>query len=400
MQVFKIMLVLYLFYANLSKAQELELYTRTTQNLYSTAINDSFLLDVAYPKYHEHTSPQVSYPLIVLFDSYNRYTFSHHLKTIDMLTGNDQMPEAVVVGIPFTPQNRKALTSVPGIDNLQSFVFDQVIPTFQKAYHATGPVLVFGHSRTGYAVGYFTMKNAAAFQAAGVFSGFFDTGFTAETASRFIDGHKASGAPFALYYSAGANTLEEATYMNDLQQLPAVFAVERLPENLRTTFFRFGYANHMTNYNLSVEAALLDYFGPYNLTLDNWLFNKTAKSDTASSLDIVREFYADFIAVSSQLGAPVSPTLTHFISLASYFMNRNPEAAFLLLSDGKKFYPGDFELDYYLAENYIVLENMKGAKETITHALKRLDNDMLLTTEEKMDWQDSFNDLLKSLEEY
>ena len=383
-----------------AEAQELELYARSTNKVYSSAISDTFTLDVAIPKYFNHASSEVTFPLIILFDSYNTYTFSHHLKTIDMLTYHGQMPEAIVVGIPFTMQNRFKLTSLPMLDSLEAFVFKEVIPNFQEDYHATGPLLIFGHSRSAYAVGYFTMNNSSQFQASGVFSGFFDAGFDLATAERFLAQRSEISAPFAFYYSAGRTTREEETYLKDLEQLQDVFRDERVPQQLRTLFFGFGYANHMTNYNLSVEAALLNYFGPYNLILDEWIFSKLEKLDTASGSTILRLLYTDFKKVSEQLGGTLQPGISHILSISNHYINSNATKALPLLALGKQLYPGDYDLDYYLVEAYFALDKMKEARETIDDAKERLTQDELLTEAEKADWLEAFEDVLQRINEH
>jgi hypothetical protein len=386
-------LIIWLFVATYTiKAQQLELYSRTTENVYSTAIADTFVLDVAYPKNLDYASKEVAYPLIILFDSYNTYTFSHHLKTIDMLTYHGQMPEAIIVGIPFTWQNRYSLTSIPKIDSLESFVFNQIIPAFKAGFNATGPLLIFGHSRTGYAVGYFTMKNSDKFQAAGVFSGFLDVGFDLKTTEQFLAERTASTAPFAFYYSAGKNTKEEETYLQDLEQLQSVFT--QVPDKLKTMFFAFGYANHMTNYNLSVEAALLDYFGPYNLILDEWIFNKLDNLDTVNASTLLNILWADFNRVSEQLGGTVQPGISHILSIANHYMNNDANKALPLLTFGKRLYPGDYDLDYYLADTYIRLHKTENARQTIVEAKERLAADKLLSEEEKLEWLEAYNTLL------
>jgi hypothetical protein len=92
-------------------ARDLTLYQSGSLPLKSLYLQDSIVLDIHLPESYNEASGSVLFPLIILFDSYNELTHAYNLHSIDILTLHGQMPESVIVGVPFTMHNRRYLTS-------------------------------------------------------------------------------------------------------------------------------------------------------------------------------------------------------------------------------------------------------------------------------------------------
>jgi hypothetical protein len=92
-------------FSNSLLAQDLVCYQNDSLEFESAYFDHSLSLDIHLPKAFKKTK-NIHYPLIILFDSYNTFTHNHNLHTIDMLSFHAQMPQSVVVGIPFSENDR------------------------------------------------------------------------------------------------------------------------------------------------------------------------------------------------------------------------------------------------------------------------------------------------------
>ena len=375
-------------------------YRLDTLAFHSQAVGETFQLELCLPLSLPIAAEAVRYPLIILFDSYNESTFQHNLQSIDIMTFHGQMPEAVVAGIPFTPQNRYYLTSptyrdgeaVAGIERMASFLFDELIPALKQRYQAAGPVILLGHSRTGFLVSHLMTQRYAEFQLAGAFSGFWEPGFEPADVDAFLADIAAHGRPFSFYFSAGSRSIQEATYHADYRQLSQKLQSAAVPANLHWAFHEHPYAGHMMNYNLSVPRVLTEYFGPYTLVLDDWLDHKVKTLEPATALAALQ---ADFAALSQQYGAELQPGITHFISIANVYRNQDVSAALEVLRYGLALYPRDYDLNYYLAFALLTKGEREKAEGVIAQMLEQAAQDEALDAEDRAELHEAFSELLE-----
>ncbi len=392
-----ILLVIFLT-ANLA-AGDLTLYYSERLPLYSQHLQDSIVLDIHLPESFNEASGNVSFPLIILFDSYNELTHNYNLHSIDILTVHGQMPESVIVGVPFTMQNRRYFTSqqftsgdtISGIERMELFIFRELIPMLSEDYVAGGNVLLFGHSRTGFLTSYLMINRSDEFDVAGSFSGFFDTGFELADMEEFLINRKPSSNHFHFYFSAGT-TLEEQTYHDDFNKLEHLLAQKKTPENFIWQYIENRHANHMTNYNLSLPAVLVDYFANYNSILDNWLFGKLQTVPAESALIQLKN---DFEEASFFYGKPIAPGHLHIYSIASHYMiNDDLQTALDVFFWGKDFYPLAYDMDYNIIDMLLHTGEVEDAIRWVSQTKTAIRNDATLSPSEKMEMEQAFDELI------
>jgi hypothetical protein len=124
-----------------------------------------------------------------------------------MLVFHSQMPQPVVAGIPFSIQNRLQLTSLENfygkegkIEKTTQFIFDELIPHLNNNFKTGRPVLIFGHSRTGFLTSFFMVNRREDFDLAGSFSGFFEKGFELNDIEKFLINHSINPNHFGIFF--------------------------------------------------------------------------------------------------------------------------------------------------------------------------------------------------------
>lgn len=353
-------------------AQTDRIYTTTETTLTSKFVPDTFVLDIHLPENIAFSDTSARFPLIVLFDNYNTTTHYYNLQTIETLTYHGQLPQSVVVGIPFTPLNRMYLTStalrdgdsLTGIERMAHFLRYEMLPFLRDNYQAGAPVILMGHSRTAYLTSYLMLQHTSAWDAVGSFSGFTDEGFTPTKVSSWLDTLTQS---MSYYFSAG-KLLEEATYFDAMR--PVAFLLDSIESDQIN--YRYQWtpaAGHMANYNLSVPWMLMDYFAPYAHILDNWLFGKGDRLVGVSAVDSLQQ---DFMKLSTHYGHQIRPEPLHIYSVGSLYWNKNDlEASVGVFQWGHTFYPLDYDLDYNII---VLLREMGKAEEAERWKRKTLSN--------------------------
>lgn len=393
-----IALLALIFQTNLT-AGELTLYQSGSLPLKSLYLQDSIILDIHLPESYNEASGSVLFPLIILFDSYNELTHAYNLHSIDILTLHGQMPESVIVGVPFTMQNRRYLTSqqvirgdsLSGIGRMERFLFEELMPLLRDEYDAGGNVLLFGHSRTGFLTSYLMVNRSDEFDVAGSFSGFFESGFEISEMEQFLINfqHKRN---FHFYFSAG-DTREEQTYYDHYSKLEQWLAQTKTPQNFNWRYIENRNANHMTNYNLSLPAVLVDYFGFYNSILDNWLFGKLESVPTDSVLLTLKK---DFEDASGYYGKTIAPNPVHIYSITSHYVNNDDyQTALEVYLWGKEFYPLDYEMDYYIIDILLHTGEVEDALRWVSQTKTRIRNDNSLAPSEKTEMLQTFDGLME-----
>jgi enterochelin esterase-like enzyme len=388
------------FFSLRPAAQELTLYHSTTLDLYSDFLQDSIAIDLHLPESHTEASGNVPFPVIILFDSYNELTHAYNLHSIDILTLHGQMPESIIAGIPFTMQNRRYLTSleikagdtISGIERMELFLFSELLPLLKSKYEGRGPVLLFGHSRTAYLTSYLMCKRFEEFELAGSFSGFFETGFEKNDINKLLNTFNRTSGRFSYYFSAGT-AMEESTYFEDYQELTQLLASVTTPPNFSWRYIENNHANHMTNYNLSLPEALVDYFAHYNSILDTWLFYKPENLVADSALIALQK---DFDDASAFYGKTITPSPLHFFSIASYYSNNlDHHVALEIYLYGKEFYPNSWEMDYNIIELYLLTGQKSLAQSWIEQTKSRILADKIISPSDKTEMIRSFEAIIK-----
>ena len=369
-------------------SQELAIYEKHLLPIYSENLRDSITLELHLPVSFREASGKAPFPVIVLFDSYNENTHAYNIHSVDMLTLHGQIPESIIVGIPFTMRNRSYLTStdkkegdtLSGIERMERFLFEELLPRLARDYQGVGPRILLGHSRTAFLTSYLMCRRYQAFEAAGSFSGFYEPGFDEATLGAFLREMETEGRPFRYYFSAGT-TREEAGYLKDYSRMSAFLEDQNPPEAFSWKYSEQANANHMTNFNLSVPWVLVDYFGPYNRILDEWLFQKLESVPADSALALLQK---DFETVSKSFGKVVAPSPLHIFSIGSHYINNGSyDAALDIFQYGKTYYPFSYDMDYNIIEIYNSKGDSRKAEEWIEKTILQARSDAALSQPDK-----------------
>jgi enterochelin esterase-like enzyme len=342
------------FSANYAIGQNYLGYSNDSLLVHSEYLKETIRLNLHLPETHNFSAESTKYPIILIFDSQHESTYPQIINSIDLLTNESQMPEAIIVGISLNRNNRYYFTSsqtakedsLSGIERMEKFLFEELIPKLQKEYKGNDFIMLVGHSRTAFLVNYLTVKQSEQIDVAIALSGFYSNKPLSVDAFKtyILD---ASNFPNLLhYYFTAGTTLEEVTYLTECQDVFDHIANSEKPSNFRASFSETKNANHITNYWVSVPPILMEAFSEYNSILNNWFYIKL-KGDAIKNP--IAEFKADLNHASERLGFEVNPSITQILSLASSFgYERNDlHTAIEFIKLGQKYYPSyaDFDLE-------------------------------------------------------
>ncbi len=212
-------------------AQGYNNYKTDTLPFYSETLDDTIFADIHYPLSFEFKNEEMTFPLIVLFDSQHDNAHPYNIESINYLTCDNQMPDCIIVGIPFSSENRLYRTSaeVPdgdtfsGIQKMEMFLFDELKPVLKKEYKADDYTIIAGHSRTGYLVNYLMAKKYGQINVVISTSGFYSEALKNELRGAFLNNIKKQKKIFKYYMTAGT-TIGEKTYHDDFSSMSAFFS--------------------------------------------------------------------------------------------------------------------------------------------------------------------------------
>lgn len=332
-------------------SQHLSLYSNEFLTIDSEYLEETIQLNLHLPETHPFSAQTTHYPITIIFDSQHDRTYPHILSSFDLLTSETQIPESIIIGVPFTMQNRLYLTStqkkegdsLPGIERMESFLFLELIPKLQKEWKGNDFITLIGHSRTAFLVNYLAFSRPSDIRLAISLSGFFsEAPLSIDTFYSFLTDSENFPHKFHYYYTAGT-TLEEANYLTQFRTLDRMLSESSLSSNVKITFKETQNANHMPNYWVSLPPILIDAFSSYNSILDTWFFEKL---DTEPAELTVHHFESDLAAAGNEIGVKLNPNLTHIYSLASHFAYSEEEyrTATDFINLGLSYYPYYLEL--------------------------------------------------------
>lgn len=360
------------------QGQEAQLYRTDSLAMESLHFPYPVMVDLHLPAHFDEERNR-SYPLIILFDSYNQFTHNQNLSSIEMLTYHAQIPTSVVVGVPFNARDRwyytsgdqkKTADSLTGLDHTDAFVFQELIPLLRNTYHATGPLILLGHSRSGFLTAALMLRHAQEVDAIGSFSAFTEPGFSLDLLPSFLLEVAQRKHPLHFYMTAGERNPEEEGYLQSLQKV-ADYLQQENTLHLQWSLTTFPYAGHMANYNFSTPHVLLDYFGVYSQWLLDWLF---VKLDQVAEGQALEEFMKDEKALQQHYGGVIQADIVHYISLVNQCsQNKRWKDAIDIANRGLQYFPQEWELRYLKA--YVLFEMASAEADAyLSGCLKDLQN--------------------------
>ena len=333
-------------------AQEYSLYSNEQITLDSKHLQGTITLNLHLPETQPYSSSSTTYPITLIFDIQHERTYPLLISSMDLLTSETQIPESIIIGIPFNFQNRRYFTSsqkktndtLSGIERMELFLFEELLPMIKTQYKANDFLTLIGHSRTGFLVNYLTFKRPNQVNNAVSLSGFFDDKpLTIDTFSRLLTDGSKFPHRFNYYFTAGT-TLEESTYRVEMKSLDSLLKSRSIPKNVKIVLAETPNTNHMTNFWVSLPPILIDAFSSYNSILDRW-FHQKGKAKNASLP--IQEFKSDLAKASAEMGLQLNPSVTHVFSLASQFAaEQDYKSAIDFFEYGLAYYP-DY-LDFHI----------------------------------------------------
>lgn len=347
------------------QGQDYSLYSNDTLAIQSEYLQETIELNLHVPETQPFSDNLTTYPIIIIFDSQHERTYPVIISSIDLLTSETQIPESIVVGVPFNFRNRLYLTSsqkrendsISGIERMKLFLFNELIPELQNNYKGSDYISIIGHSRTGFLVNYLAFEKPSQINLAVSLSGFFNNDpLSVEMFSKFLTDKTKFPRKFNYYYTSGTS-LEESNYLTQFRNLDSLLKKETVPKNVEIVYTENKNANHITNYWVSVPPILIDVFSDYNSILDSWFYDefKTDNIDNA-----VQQFEADLEQASLSIGTELNPNLTHIFSLASLYANdkKDYKTAVEFFAMGLRYFPN--YLDFYVE----IIEYSKALNDT------------------------------------
>jgi enterochelin esterase-like enzyme len=333
-------------------AQGYGLYSDDTLTIYSKYFRESIQLNLHLPETFPFCAKTTQYPVTVIFDSQHDRTYPQIINAMDLLTSEAQIPESIIIGIPFNMQNRRYRTSneiqsgdtISGIEKMELFLFEEVLPALQKKHQANTFLTLVGHSRTAFLVNYLAFNRPNQVHVAVALSGFLDSEpLSVETFGAFLNDASNFDQTFS-YYCATGTALEERNYWHEYQMLDSIVKTKSLPAKVRFTLYETKKANHMSNYWVALPLILMDAFSPYNDILDSWFHGE---KQIKSRENLVQKFERELSKAGTVIGTELNPSITHIFSLASEALNDNEnyETAIEFMKMGLRYYPN--YLDFY-----------------------------------------------------
>jgi enterochelin esterase-like enzyme len=361
-----ILILIIIITAGKTIGQEYSLYSNDTLSFESKYLQELMRLNLHLPETQPFSAKTTKYPITIVFDSQHDRTYPLIIHAFDLLTGETQIPESIIIGIPFNIQNRLYLTSsqklgndsLSGIERMELFLFNELIPHIQNKYKGNDYLSFIGHSRTGFLVNYLAFKRPDQINLAISLSGFFnDAPLSTSTFHSFLADNANFPNTFNYYFTAGT-TREESTYLWQMKNLDSLLNAKPVSKKVKVTLRETPNANHITNYWVSLPPILIDAFSDYNAILDYWLHDKIKSDDQNIS---VEQFTSDLEKAGIDIGMQLNPNLTHIYSLVSHFAysKKDYHTAIEFIELGLAYFPDYLELYVEIIEFYKVLDNLE-----------------------------------------
>ena len=371
--------------------QAYSLYSNDTLSIESEFLLGTVELNLHLPETQAFSALTTKYPITIIFDSQHERTYPLMINSIDLLTSETQIPESIIVGVPFNFQNRRYLTSsqkrendsISGIERMELFLFKELIPLIQNNYKGNEHISLIGHSRTAFLVNYLAFKRPEQVSLAVALSGFFnDAPLSLTPVYNFLTDSSNFPNKFNYYYTAGTS-LEESTYLVQFRDLDRMLRDKPISENLNIKFFETPNANHITNYWVSLPPILIDVFSSYNSILDSW-FHDESKAERIENP--IQQFETDLEQAGNTIGVTLNPNLTHIFSLASYYLSKQDQSTAIRFFElGLDYFPDYLEFYVEIIEIYKALNNTEKIIEYKNVLLEKTMNNKYLSEEEKQE---------------
>lgn len=344
-----ILFILVVFCATVSNAQVLT----------PTPINSKFLNEerpyqvYLPPSYSDTLHVQKKYPVLLLLDGY--YHFWYTLNTLFFLSGNDIIPEFILVALPntdrtrdLTPthsiiyydgtENEDLLKTSGGGENFLKFINEELMPEIDKNYNTMKLKVFVGHSFGGLTAAQSFLSNNSPFNA-----------YISMDPSMWWDNDLCTKQLKSVktlsntksWYMSGANNNEFKADTTNTRKAQERFykLLQEQPNAVRTKFQIYEDENHQSVTLKSLYDGIRFIFKSYRLTTE-------IKED-------VTLFKAHFKQLSEEWGEEFKPSQDLINTIAYYhFRNNKLDIAFAFFKLNTELYPKAFDVYDSIAECY------------------------------------------------
>jgi enterochelin esterase-like enzyme len=361
------LLILLLFATNVLCSQDDNTgYSNENLKIKSDYLQDSITLNLHLPETFSFSATATKYPITIIFDSQHKITYPQIINSIELLSNESQIPETIIVGVPFNRYNRyyrtaaqkKKNDSLSGIERMENFLFNELLPKLQKEYKVNEHITLIGHSRTAFLVNYLTTKHSKKINIAIALSGFYSNKpISIERFKNYISNDLNFPNKFSYYFTTGS-ALEEETYLIESKNVSDYISNTKMPKKFDGYFTENKHANHITNFWVSLPPIFIDAYSSYNSILNDWFYIKLKRETIKNP---IKEFKSDLDQVSEKLGFKVNPNLTQIFSLASSFKydKKDLRTAIDFIKFGQQYYPNYADFDLDLIDFYKQLNDLK-----------------------------------------
>jgi enterochelin esterase-like enzyme len=378
--------------------QKYSLYSNDSLTFNSSKLNESIRLNLHLPETFNFSSDATKYPITIIFDSQHERTYPQIINSFDLLTSETQIPETIIIGVPFNIKNRFYFTStqkkendsLSGIERMEMFLFSELIPKLQNEYKANDFISIIGHSRTAFLVNYLAFKKSKEINIAIALSGFFNNKpLSINSFASFLLNPSNFPKTSNYYYTAGT-TMEESTYLKQYESLESLISKKTLPTTLHVHFEEHLNTNHMSNYWVSIPPILINAYSNYNAILDTWFHKKLKQKNIENPISL---FKSDLTNVGNKIGFKLNPNITHIFSLASYFSyeKKDYNTALDFIHLGLEYFPGYLDFYVELIEYYRLLDDLEKVETYKTILREKVVSSKHITETEKIQFINYLN---------
>ena len=161
MKIYYLNLLLFFFTTSLFGQAESEYYFQGKDSIiYSNILKENRKITICLPKtYNKEKSTK--FPVIFVFDRQNNRIFRQIFETINYLVSFDEVPESIIIGISSENNYKRFLETSLKISNkdakgeeMEKFLFEELVQLLEKNYNASKIRTFIGHSRFGYFTSY------------------------------------------------------------------------------------------------------------------------------------------------------------------------------------------------------------------------------------------------------
>lgn len=357
-----------------------------TLQVQSESFGETREVYVHLPEFYRYQSQEVKLPVFYVLDGQHEWFVNPTLSTIQYLQYTHEIPQAIVVVIPFADRNKACgIESLSGpILPLHTFITQELSAQLSQKYPLNGFNLLVGHSFSA-SFGLYSFAKAPEFYSAIFAHSPLDkiNALVNNLTTRKLDLSK-------IFLSIGGShpakdKYHRAAYEEVKQQVPAFFEAVSLYE-----------ANQSTHNAVPILANpyfFTQLFAPYSTR-----FAQIAEVDLNYKLVkqpvSVEEEMEQIHAATQFRGRQFAPELPELNGIASrYLSNELPIYATAVYQQAVQLYPNYFEFQLYLGE-LLLDQSPQDALQHLTKA-KALIEEFEPDLEEKKMWMKGIDELIR-----